>query len=286
MSTTRQNTATVSSRPEQHVAPNAQRRTPEPRTTPGRVLRSELIKLLTVRSTYYSVLATVLAIVGIAAFMAIGVTVQEVPVDGEAPPDPTGGALSGVSLAVYLVAALGVLAVTSEYGTGTIKATLAGVPKRPALVVGKALAVSAVTLVATLTSTVSAFFINKAVLSTADVDVSLTDPGVLRAVTGAALYLTAVAVFAGGLGWLLRSTAGSLATLFGILIILPVAAFLLPSGIRGNVLPYLPDSAGMAIMQTTSSPGQLPPWTGFGVFLGYTVATLLAAAILLNRRDA
>jgi ABC-2 type transport system permease protein len=218
--------------------------------------------------------------------MAIGVTVQEGPVESDAPPDPTGGALSGVSLAVYLVAALGVLAVTSEYGTGTIRSTLAAVPKRSSLVVGKALAVGAVTLVVTLISTLSAFFVNQAVLSTSDVQVRLTDPGVLRAVTGAALYLTAVAVFAGGLGWLLRSTAGSLAALFGILIVLPVAAFLLPTGVRGHVMPYLPDSAGMAIMQTIASPGQLPPWTGFGVFLGYTAATLLAAAILLNHRDA
>lgn len=282
MSTTHQDTATVS--PERHVAPNTQR--PTPRITIGRVLRSELIKLLSVRSTYYAVLTTVLAIIGIAAFMAVGVTVQEVPADAEAGPDPTGGALSGVSLAVYLVAALGVLAVTSEYGTGTIRATLAAVPKRQTLIAGKALAVGAITLVATLISTVSAFLINRAVLSTADVNISLTDPGVLRAVTGAALYLTAVAVFAGGLGWLLRSTAGALATLFGVLIVLPVAAYLLPSGIRGNVLPYLPDSAGMAIMQTTSSPGQVAPWTGFGVFLGYTAATLLAAAVLLESRDA
>jgi ABC-type transport system involved in multi-copper enzyme maturation permease subunit len=254
--------------------------------TTGRVVRAELIKLFTVRSTYYALLATVLSIVGIGAFAAVGIVVGNPPPGPGTTVDPTGGALTGVSLAVYLVAALGVLTVTSEYSTGTIKSTLAAVPKRPTLVVGKLLAVGTATLLVTLAASVTAFFTAKAVLATDGMSISLTGPGVLRAVTGGAFYLTAVASFAGGLAWLLRSTAGSLATLFGILVVLPVAGYLLPARIRDDVLPYLPDSAGLAILQTTPSPAQLPPWTGFGVFVAYTAVTLLAATLVLRRRDA
>ncbi len=254
--------------------------------TTGRVVHAELLKLFTVRSTYYALLATTLSIVGIGAFAAVGIVVGEAPPGPEATVDPTGGALTGVSLAVYLVAALGVLTVTSEYSTGTIKSTLAAVPKRPVLVAGKLLAVATTTLLVTLAASVTAFFTAKAVLATDGMSISLTAPGVLRAVTGAALYLTAVALFAGGLAWLLRSTAGSLATLFGILVVLPVTAYLLPARIRDDVMPYLPDSAGLAILQTTPSPAQLPPWTGFGVFIAYTTITVLAATLVLRRRDA
>lgn len=258
----------------------------QPGVTIGRVVRSELIKLRSLRSSYVAIVCTVLSIIGIGAFAAFGATIQDAPPGGEAPVDVTGGALTGVNLAVYLVAVLGVLAVTGEYSTGTIKASLAAVPKRSTLVWGKALAVGSITLVVTLVSTVSAFFAAKAVLSTDDTSISLAEPGVLRAVAGAALYLTAASLFAGGLAWLLRSTAGALATLFGILEVLPVTAYLLPGHIRDAVLPYLPDSVGMAIMQTTPSPAQLPPWTGFGVFAAYTAVILLAATLLLRHRDA
>jgi ABC-type transport system involved in multi-copper enzyme maturation permease subunit len=254
--------------------------------TVTRVVRAELLKLLTVRSTYYALLATFLAIAGIATFVAIGIVVGDIPPGGEATADPTGGALTGVSLAGYVVAAVGVLAVTSEYSTGTIRVTLAAVPNRGILVLGKLVAVGSVTLVVALVSALAAFFAAKAVLSTDDMDISLATPGVARAVIGAALYLTAVALFAGGLAWLLRSTAGALATLAAVLVVLPVAAYLLPAHIRDDVMPYLPDSAGMAILQTTTGPAQLAPWTGFAVFTAYTALTLIAGAVLLQRRDA
>ncbi len=268
------------------AASTAPRSATDPGVTTTRVVRSELIKMLSVRSTYYALLATILAIVGIGTFMAAGIAVQATSPGAGATVDPTGGALSGVSLAVYLVAALGVLMVTGEYSTGTIKATLAAVPKRGTLVRGKLIAVVAVIFPVSLASTLTAFLAAKIVLSTGDMSISLTTPGVLRAVTGAALYLTAVSLFASGLAWLLRSTAGALATLFGILIVLPVAAYLLPARIRDDVMAYLPDSAGMAILQTSPSPAQLPPWTGFGVFTAYTALTLIAGAVLLHRRDA
>ncbi|HYN93071.1 MAG TPA: ABC transporter permease [Pilimelia sp.] len=254
-----------------------------PAVTVRRVLLAELIKLRSVRSTTYALLTTVLAIAGLAVFAAVGATVQAGAPEG---PDPTGGSLAGLSLAGYVIAALGVLAVTAEYRTGTIASTLAAVPRRGTVLVAKALAVAGVVFPVTVASTVGAFVAVRAVLATAGIDISLGEPGVLRAVVGGALYLTVVALLGSGLGWLLRSTAGALAALFGVLILLPVAALLLPAGLRAAVLPYLPDSAGMAIVQTTPADGQLAPWTGFAVFSAYAAGTLLAAAWALRRRDA
>jgi hypothetical protein len=102
---------------------------------------------------------------------------------------------------------------------------------------------------------------------------------------GAALYLTGVGLMAVGLGWLLRSTAGALATLLGVFVLLPVLGLLLPSSIGDVVLPYLPGNAGAAIMQLT--PGdQLGPWVGLAVYFGYVFLTLMGATIWLRRRDA
>jgi ABC-type transport system involved in multi-copper enzyme maturation permease subunit len=254
--------------------------------TMRRIVLSELIKLASVRSTMYALATAVLVIAGVGLFMAFGVTVQDTSGPQVQPMEPTGGALSGISLAAYLIAAFGVLAVTGEYRSGTIRSSIAAVPNRAALVAGKTLAVIVVVLPATLAAALVAFAGAKLILAGADLTISLGEPGVLRAVTGSALYLTTIAIFAGGLGWLLRSTAGALAALFGILIVLPVGAYLLPAGIRDTVLPYLPDSAAVAIMQTTTGPGQLAPWTGFGVFTAYTCAVLIAATLLVRHRDA
>jgi hypothetical protein len=117
------------------------------------------------------------------------------------------------------------------------------------------------------------------------VSVSLTAPGAARAVIGAALYLTGITLLGAGFGWLLRSTAGALAALFGVLVVLPVIGLLLPRSVGAAVLPYLPDNAGTAIMQLTPG-GHLGPWAGLGVFAGYVGLTLVGAAITLRRRDA
>jgi hypothetical protein len=119
------------------------------------------------------------------------------------------------------------------------------------------------------------------VLAQAGITVSLGDPGVLRAVVGAALDLALVGLLGTGLGWLLRSTAGALSALLGILFVLPVVGLLAPS-----VVPYLPGNAGAAILQVGPAAGLLAPWTGLTVFAGYAVLTLAAAAVVLRRRDA
>ncbi len=264
-----------------HATVTGRRPTTDGRVTVRRVALAELVKLRSVRSTTYALLITALSTVAIGAVTAFALVAQPAPPDGAtdaATADPTGAALTGVSLAAYVVAALGVLSVTGEYATGTIRGTLAAVPRRAQLVVGKVLALGALTLAVTLPSTLLAFFAAKAVLSTADMSISLTEPGVARAVVGAALYLTVLALFSAGFGWLLRSTAGALAALFGVLVVLPVIGFFLPPDIAGMVVPYLPGNAGTAVMQLTPG-GQLGPWAGFAVFVG--VASRLGVVVVV-----
>ena len=257
------------------------------RVTVGRIATSELVKLRTARSMVSAITTAALLIAGVGAFAAVGLIVQDPALTGADAPtaDPLGGSLTGVSPASYAVAALGVIAVTSEYSTGTIKPTLAAVPRRAQLVLGKALALLAVTLPVLLSTVLATFFAAQAILSTADISVSLAAPGVARAVVGAALYLSGITLLGAAFGWLLRSTAGALAALFGVLVVLPVIGLLLPQRIGAAVLPYLPDNAGTAMMQVVPG-GQLGPWTGLAVFTGYVLLALTGAAIALRHRDA
>lgn len=260
---------------------------PVPGVTQARVLAAEWIKLRGLRSTTVAVLLTVVAVVGTGAAMAVGQLLGEAPDDG-APgtADPLGGSLSGVGVAVIAVATLGVLSVTGEYATRLIRPTLTAVPTRLPVLWAKAGVVGAVVLVTGVVSSVAAFLVAQAVLSGGDHALSLSEPGVARAVIGAGLYLAVAAVLAVGLAWVVRNTAGSVAAVLGLLWIPSLVGPLLPAGVRDRVVPWLPDNAGTAVMQVPPGEGALPPWLGLGVFALYALAALGGAALLLRRRDA
>ncbi len=254
------------------------------RVTVARIARSELVKLRTARSMVSALTTAALLVVGVGAIAAVGIVAQDPALTGPDAPtaDPLGGSLTGVNPAAYAVAALGVIAVTSEYASGTIKPTLAAVPRRVQLVLGKALALVAAVLPVMLAAVLGTFLAAQAIVSTADVSVSLTAPGAARAVAGAAVYLTGIALLGAAFGLLLRSTAGALAVLFGVLVVLPVIGLFLPQRVGAAVLPYLPDNAGTAVMQLTPG-GQLDPWVGLAVFWGYVVIALVGGGMALRR---
>jgi len=131
------------------------------------------------------------------------------------------------------------------------------------------------------------FFLSQSIFSSIHLNKSLSDPGVLRAVFGEGLYLTVVGLLGVALGTIIRSTAGAIAALFGILLVLPVLGEVLNLTSFGDkVNPYLPSNAGQQVMALTTQSPDLSPWAGFGVFVGYAVVAMAVAAFLLKKRDA
>jgi ABC-type transport system involved in multi-copper enzyme maturation permease subunit len=250
--------------------------------TQRRVLVAEAIKLRSVRSTWWLLAVSGLSIVaaGVSPALTSVVSGTEQPGDPAGSVDPTGGALSGISFTQLLVAALAVLIVTGEYSSGLVRATFTAVPARLPVLWAKAATAAVITFVTTLAATFIAFLTAQAVLSGTDAPISLTTPGVARAVIGSALYLGVTAVLAVALGALLRSAIGAMAAVFGLLFVAPLLGLLVP-----GIDPYLPSNAGAAVMRTGSAEGALPPWVGLGVFVLYAAAALAAAAAALVRRD-
>jgi hypothetical protein len=253
------------------------------RVTQRRVLAAEGIKLRSLRSARWLLVVSALSIVAAGVFPALGVLLADVPPAGSegGGTDPTGGALTGISFAQLLIAALGVLVVTSEYATGLIRATFTAVPRRLPVLWAKATVAAVATFAGTLAAALIAFVTAQVVLAAADVAISLSTPGVLRAIVGSAVVLAVTAVLAVAFGFMTRSAIGALAALFGLLFVLPLVGMLLP-----QVEPYLPSSAGAAITQIGSGIGGLPPLAGLVVFALYAAAALTAAAVTLTRRDA
>src|ERR1019366_8453176 len=123
------------------------------------------------------------------------------------------------------------------------------------------------------------------ILSGRHLQISFSDPGVARAVIGAALFLTVMGVFGLGIGAIVRHTAGGIVALVGIMFVLPPILGLLPSSWSDAINPYLPSNAGGSIWTVTPDPHTLSPWAGFALFCGYAAASLAIAAVLMRGRD-
>ena len=250
------------------------------------VLRSEWTKLRSVRSTYWSALAAALLTVAVAVLICSRyVYLLHRGKDGGGF-EPTELSLSGLDLAQIVVGALGVLAISSEYGTGMIRASLSAVPQRRSFLLAKATVVGVATLLAGELLSFTAYGLGQAILANAGAQSDLADPGVLRTVIGGGLYLTAIGLLGFGIGALVRHTAGALSMFFGVLFAPSALADLLPTGWRNEVIRYLPVNAGTQIITVQRGSNALPPWAGFGVLCLYAAAAIALAVLLITRRDA
>jgi ABC-2 type transport system permease protein len=261
-------------------------------SSPGQVFRAvaraEWTKMRSVRSTMWTLVVTVALAVGFAALVGVS---QVNSWDTLTPVqrlrfDPTSLSLSGVFLAQMAIGVLGVLMITSEYATGQIRATFGATPRRTTVLAAKALTFVVVVVTVGLVALFSAFGIGQAIFSAKHIGVSLGDPGVLRAVVGGALYLAAVGALGLGLGTILRRTAGAIAALVGLLLVIPLVTTFLPAAWNAHLTRYLPAQACMSGIRVVPDATSLSPWAGYAVLVGYATLALLVGAFLLVRRDA
>jgi hypothetical protein len=258
----------------------------------GRVIRSEWIKLWSVRSFWIGLAAAFVVAVGFGVLFSAFAGSQ--PGDGGGPgpggpgaggADPVSLSLAGFNLAVLIVGVLGVLTVTSEYSSGLIRATISAVPRRIPVLAAKVIVFGLVTVLVMAAAALVAFFVSGAVYSGTEALLSITDPGVLRAVLGTAVYTTAAGLIGVALGFLLRSTAGSIGVLFALLLIVPGLSGLLP-GAWGDTLPdYLPSNAGAALTSIQSNGEMLSVGAGAAVLALWVGGLIVAAVAALKYRD-
>ncbi len=263
-------------------------------TTPvqfRRLLASEWTKLRSVRSTIWSFLLLVVLTLGFTALFTALTVSQWDKTDAKDQArivaDPVSFILGGgFQLSQLTICVLGVLVIASEYSTGAIRASLLAVPKRTPMLAAKCLVFAAVVFVIGELVAFPSFFLGAAIVHK-KAPVSISDPGVLRAVIGAGLYLAVLGLFALAIGALVRHTAGGITGVIGFVLVLAPLAQLLPGSVGKHVHAYLPSEAGHLIGQASqSSTDLLSPWEGFGVFCLWTAVLLGVAAWLLNRRDA
>ena len=251
----------------------------------GATLRAEWIKFWTVRSTGWSVAAMFVLGAGLTALVCA--LAAEDLADG-ATGEPVGAFVTwGMMFAQVTAIVLGTLAVTSEYGTGMIRATLAATPKRGSVLAAKAVVLSSTLFVAGTLTAFAGYFGGNWFLENEGIGMALSDDGVLRSMVGSGLYMAGLGLLAAAVGLLVRHTAAALSAVLAVVFVVGNMVFLLPGAWGEWIGKLMPGNAGSGIAAPVSfNPNLLDPWIGFAVFTAEVAVALLAGYVVFRRRDA
>ncbi|MEU6769450.1 ABC transporter permease [Streptomyces sp. NPDC046853] len=250
------------------------------RLSPRGILRSEWHKLWTLRSTW--IMLGIASIVTAVLGMIVGATYSPNPGDEI---DSVTYALLGTQIGQVAIAVLGILVTAGEYSTGMVRATMAAVPRRLPVLWAKTAVFGTVALGTLLVTNFLTFPLAQIFLGGTDLEASLGDPGIARAVAGSAIGTALIGVIVLGLGSALRSIPGAIGAYVGGLILLPQLATMIPNDTVQDFLNYfpLPAAESLAAVHTTS--GDLSPGAGLLTLVAWAVASLTTAAYLLKRHD-
>jgi len=258
----------------------------------GGVLRSEWIKLRTLRSTVWCCVIIVVLTVGLGALLAATVNTQGALPYARQQSIWLQVSTLGITFAELVSAVLGALVITGEYGTGMIRSTLTAVPTRIPALVAKALVFGATTFVIGLVSIVLAALASTPSLAAHGVHADFASAHTWWIFVGGAGYLAIIGMISLSIGAIIRNSAGGIAASLGLVLVLPtvvgIIAGLTKADWATKVGDYLPSSAGGQMYAAVHAPGAdvLEPWQGFVVVVIWLVVLFAVAATLLKRRDA
>lgn len=251
----------------------------------GRTVKSEWIKLSSIRSTWWTALSMVVMGAGFTTIIC-GVVANDMANGTNG--DPAAEYITqGLIFSQISAVVLGALVITSEYGTGMIRSTLAATPIRSTVLAAKAIVLSGFLFVMGTMTAFAGYFGGNAFFRNAGVGISLGDPHILRSMFGAGLYMAGLGLFAAAIGLLVRHTAAAISIALGLVFIIGQVVQLIPGTVGEWVMKLMPGNAGPGIVVPVDfGPHMLAPWTGFAVFLAEIAILTLAGLALFQKRDA
>jgi ABC-2 type transport system permease protein len=248
-------------------------------------LHAEWIKFWSVRSTIWSTVA--MFVLGAGLTVLVCATSAEWLASSAADESPGSFITWGMMFAQITAIVLGTLAVTSEYGTGMIRATLAATPRRGSVLAAKAVVLTSTLFVAGTVTAFAGYVGGNWFLDREGIGLALGDDGVLRALFGSGLYMAGLGLLAAAVGLLVRHTAAALSIVLALVFVVGTMVFLLPGAWGEWMGKLMPGNAGSGIAAPVSfNPDLLDPWVGFVVFAGEVLAVLVVGYLAFSRRDA
>lgn len=259
------------------------------------IVRSEFIKLTSLRSTA-SLLGSVLVFgIGVSVLFALTLESAGVPSVGSVAFTLDSVTLGTLLFGQIIAGVWGVLAITSEYSSGTIQPSLIAVPRRAPILAAKALVVFPLATLTALVSVLGSWALTYPVYSGWGIQSPLTEPGMVPALVGGAVYIGLCAVFGLGVGCLLRSAVGGSVVVFCLTLLAPVLLSVLPTSepiraVRVFLLSHAGDSMvrlgdpQVGFVDLTQQ--YLSPAGGWLTAVAWALAALVVGWFALRRRDA
>ncbi len=264
----------------------------------GGILNSEFIKLRTLRSTLWCYAIIVVITLGLGFVLATSYSSNTTLPGYSQQAIWLLASTVGVAFGQLVIAVLGALVITGEYGTGMIRSTLTAVPKRIPALTAKALVFGVVTFLIAFVAVVLTAVVIAPILPSRGVQPDFGDSKVWLALVGAAVALALVGVLSLSIGAIIRNSAGGIAISLGLLLVLPTIISIFAAVTRltwvGNVQQFLPNSAAGRMYSYVSNSTAvatdgsfvLEPWQAVLVLVGWVAVFFALAAVLLKRRDA
>ena len=210
--------------------------------------------------------------------------------------------LSGVFVALIILAVIGAMFITAEYRRGLIRVTLAACPRRGQVLAAKAAVIGLVAFAAGLAGASVAVPLGQRLLRSHGAYVwpvtALTE---LRVIVGTAAVIALCAVLAVAIGTVLRRGAAADAAVIALIVVpyvLTVPIPVLPLGVADWLMRVTP-AAAFAVEQTVIQYPQvddvyapaygyypLAAWAGFAVLCAWVALALALGYVTLSRRDA
>ncbi|NGO76431.1 ABC transporter permease subunit [Streptomyces sp. YC504] len=266
----------------------------------GHALASEWTKIRSVRSTMWTLGVMFLLVLGISTMTAVGLsgsTYAEIPL--------LSGGLFGLMLGQICIVTLGVLVITSEYGTGMIRTTMTACPARGRVLAAKAIVFFSLSFTMTLVATTLTALIQSAMLggkspgefstlpkdSIVNGEVVATTNEWLDATVGASLYVALLGLLALAVGAVLRHSAGAITTMLAVILLpLLLALFMQMESLRDlqeALIEYSPLNGLATLYQLPfmGDEGSGSGWGLLGILACVTVAALAGAFALTHKRD-
>lgn len=262
--------------------------TPAVRTAgPTTAVASEWTKLWSVRSTWWSLLGALVLVLLMAASMGIDASYPPEGVPrAEAKLAVQDASAMGMMLAQFALITLATLTVTSEFATGSMLSTLQWDPRRGRVLAAKLVVITPLVFVAAA---------GMMLLGALAADLAAGDYGslvisdVLEVSARTGLYVALAAALSAGIGFALRSTAGTLTSVFLLLLMLPMILGQLDVPVVSTIGEYLPGAAGMHFASSAQmiGLGDLPYSStgGLVVLIAWTVGAAALGHGVLRRRD-
>lgn len=250
----------------------------------ARILRSEWIKLASLRSTWWSIGITAVLTVGMAVLVALSMT--------SGPGfEPIQAVVSPVQFTMLLAGVLGCISVTGEYSTGMIRSTFSAAPVRGAVLAGKAVVVGLLLFVSSLVILSAAALVVTVLVADDPVPFDWARPEVSTLpILATSIALAAFSLIGVAFGFVLRSGAGAIAATVGLLLVLPIVANLFAVPAPGwewivDVTDHLPMSAAQSAILPQDDWG-LPVGEAYLTLTAWVAAGMLGAWTVLRTRDA